>query len=122
MNRINTYDVFEGEDLKVAELIQQRRLQVLVHSCIYYKFNHNVVSDMQFDKWAKELASLQKQYPEISDKVMYSDEFKGFDGSTGFDLPIEDEWVVEKAKKFVPYKIIKSVEPKVDSKGKFKLF
>lgn len=122
MNRINTYDVFEGEDLKVAELIQQRRLQVLVHSCIYYKFNHNVVSDMQFDKWAKELALLQKQYPEISDKVMYSDEFKGFDGSTGFDLPIEDEWVVEKAKKFVPYKIIKSVEPKVDSKGKFKLF
>ena len=38
-----------------AELIKRRRLQILVHSCVYYLMDDNLVSDEQFDSWAKEL-------------------------------------------------------------------
>ena len=51
----NTYDLFSGNELQVAEKIQQRRLQLLIHSCIYYEFNQNLISDKQWDEWAKEL-------------------------------------------------------------------
>lgn len=97
----NTYDIFSGKDLELAELIQQRRLQVLVHSCIYYKLNANIVSDKQFDMWSRELAALQRKYPDIASKVRYADAFEGFDGSTGFDLPIDDDWVISKAKQLL---------------------
>lgn len=93
-----TYEIFQGEELKIAELIQQRRLQVLVHSCIYYNLNKNLVSDATWDKWARELVQLQADYPKIAEKVIWAEAFDGFDGSTGFDLPIHDDWVVNKAK------------------------
>lgn len=95
------YDIFQGEDLKIASKIQQRRLQVLVHSCIYYHFNQNLVSDKQFDMWARELVQLQNDHPDISEKVPWAEAFKGFDASTGFDLPITDPWVMEKARKLL---------------------
>lgn len=96
---IRTYELFKGKDLEIAEKIQQRRLQLLVHSCIYYELNRNIVSDKVWDTWAKELVKLQAQHPLIAKEVMYAKEFMGFDGSTGFDLPIRDEWVMQKARK-----------------------
>ena len=93
-----TYELFSGKDLEIAELIQQRRFQILIHSCIYYQFNSNLISDKKFDSWARELAQLQLDYPEIAKQVMYAEEFEGFDGTTGFDLPLENEWVMNKAK------------------------
>lgn len=79
----------------IAAKIQQRRLQLLVHSFLYYDRNVNLISDMQWDNWAKELVQLQKDYPQIADKVIYSDAFKNFDGSSGFDLPYSDERIVK---------------------------
>lgn len=99
MNR--TYEIFSGRELEIAELIQQRRLQILVHSCIYYELNKNLVSDATWDKWAKELVQLQAQHPMIAKEVIWAKEFMGFDGSTGFDLPIRDEWVMMKARQLV---------------------
>ena len=96
---MKTYELFRGEELNIAEKIQQRRLQILIHSCIYYEFNRNVISDRQFDIWAKELVQLQKDYPEIAKQVDWAEAFEGFDGSTGFDLPIKDKWVQNKARK-----------------------
>lgn len=93
-----TYEIFAGEELKIAELIQQRRLQILVHSCIYYALNKNIISDATWDKWARELVQLQKDYPKIAQEVIWAKDFEDFDGSTGFDLPIHDEWVMMKAK------------------------
>lgn len=94
---VNTYDIFFGEDLKIAEKIQQRRLQMLVHSCLYYEMNTNMISDKQWDEWARELAQLQKDNPTVSERVMWYDAFKDWDASTGAFLPIKDEWVVKKA-------------------------
>ena len=108
-----TYELFDGKELEIAELIQQRRFQILIHSCIYYHFNSNLISDKKFDSWARELAQLQIDYPEIAKQVLYAEEFEGFDGTTGFDLPLENEWVMQKAKKLIGGKeVVKKKETK----------
>lgn len=111
-----TYEIFQGEELKIAELIQQRRLQILVHSCIYYNLDKNLVSDATWDKWARELVQLQVDYPKIAEKVIWAEAFEGFDGSTGFDLPIHDDWVVNKAKQLCGCK--KEEKPKSKKGGR----
>ena len=82
---------------EVRSLILRRRLQVLVHSCIYYVFNENIVSDSTWSEWARELAQLQKDYPKIADRVDYAEEFKGFDASTGYHLPTRNIEIMNKA-------------------------
>jgi len=121
-----TYKIFEGEQLKIAEKIQQRRLQLLIHSCIYYEMNQNIISDKKWDEWARELKKLQEDYPEISRQVDWYEAFVDWDASTGAFLPLKDEWVVNKAQKVLGRKIKKlekSNKPAVDKKtGKMKLF
>lgn len=116
---MNTYDLFQGEELNIAEKIQQRRYQLLIHSCIYYHLNQNIISDAKWDEWARELVNLQKKYPEIAEKVRLSAEFKDWDASTGAFLPITEDWVIQKAEwlsghRYKPptQKIIKSTGPK----------
>ena len=94
----NTYDLFSGKDLIIAERIQQLRLQMLVHSCIYYEMDRNVITDRDWDRWARLLRSLQAKYPEISKQVIWYEAFKDWDASSGAFLPLKDEWVVQKAK------------------------
>ena len=47
------------EKEQITELIKRRRLQLLIHSCIYYEYNTNLVSDNQWTTWAIELEELQ---------------------------------------------------------------
>ena len=70
----------------IKELIKRRRLQLLIHSYIYYELNDNIVSDATWSKWAMELVKLQNDYPDIAKEVKFNEEFQDFDGSTGFDL------------------------------------
>lgn len=79
----------------IAAKIQQRRLQILVHSYLYYDRNTNLISDKDWDMFAKELVELQKQYPDIASKVIYADEFKDFDGTTGCDLKYRQNQIVK---------------------------
>ena len=96
------YDIFKGEDLAIAEKIQQRRLQMIIHSCIYYTMNDSIVTDHQWAEWAHELVYLQTRYPEIANRVPLGEYFdKDWDGSTGMDLPITADWVVGIAKKLL---------------------
>lgn len=88
---IHLYEIFSGEELKIAEKIQQRRYQMLVHSYIYYEMNENIVSDSQWSKWAVELADLQKKYPEIASQVRYANDFADWDGSSGAFLTYVDK-------------------------------
>ena len=85
------YEIFSGEELKIAEKIQRRRYQMLVHSYIYYEMNENLVSDSQWSSWAMELADLQAKYPEIAEKVPYAKDFNGWDGSSGAFLEYVDK-------------------------------
>lgn len=99
MPQMKTYELFSGEELVIAEKIQQRRLQMLVHSCIYYEMDYNIISDKQWDAWSKELVVLQRDNPEISKQVDWYDAFADWDGSSGAFLPLKDPWVIEKAMK-----------------------
>lgn len=85
----------------IAEKIQQRRLQLLVHSYLYYDKNITLIEDIKWDKWAKELVQLQKDNAEIADKVIYADAFKDFDGTSGFNLPYKDEKIVNIAMRLI---------------------
>ena len=79
-----------------AELIKRRRLQMLVHSCLYYCLDQNIWDDHTFDKNEKELAELMTEYPDAySDR--FDEYFEGWDGSSGFHLPHRDSWVLAAA-------------------------
>ena len=90
----------------VAELLNRRRRQILVHSIIYYKMDDNLISDSAWSAWATELEELQKKYPDIAAKVPYAEEFKDFDHSTGMNLPLDDPWAVNKARQLLAMKDI----------------
>lgn len=85
----------------IVELITRRRRQVLVHSCIYYRFGTSIISDYKFDEWAYELVHLQKKYPAESKQAELYNMFKDFDGSTGYHLPLGDPWLVMLAKHLI---------------------
>ena len=71
---------------KIRKHIERRRVQILVHSYIYYEMDTNIVTDSQWSAWGSELEELQDRYPEESVKAKYYEEFRDFDHSTGADL------------------------------------
>lgn len=89
----------------VEERIHYLRRVVLVHSVLYYSMGDSVVPDYQFDNWAKELAKLQVDSPEASERVYYHREaYRGFTGETGFDLPLTDEGAIRAAERMIQWK------------------
>lgn len=88
----------------IAELITRRRRQILVHSVIYYEMNDNLISDSQWAAWATELYDLQKQYPNLAKTCPYAKAFENFDPSTGYNLPLDDPWAVNKARQLLAWK------------------
>lgn len=80
---MNLYNIFSGDELKIAERIQRRRYQILVHSYIYYEMNENLISDSKWSEWAMELVDLQTKYPRIAEKVIYANDFADWDGNSG---------------------------------------
>ena len=85
----------ESEE-EIVSKISRRRRQILIHSYIYYRLDESIISDSTWSKWAVELHKLQKEYPELADAACYADAFKNFDPSTGYDLPLNDPWVMKK--------------------------
>ncbi len=83
--------------LVIAQMINHRRRQVLVHSELYYGMDESIVSDQKFDEWAKHLATLQKVHPDIAAEVPFAEEFKDFNGSTGYHLVGKVPWARSKA-------------------------
>ena len=77
--------------------IKQRRAQMLIHSCIYYELNDNIVSDHKWQQWADELQALQEQFPECCAIGFYDNDFKDWTGATGNHLPHRDPWVLRKS-------------------------
>ena len=81
----------------IAEVIKQRRAQMLVHSCIYYELDDNIVSDHQWQAWADELEKIQNEYPDEINIGFFDWEFRDWDNSTGAHLPHREPWVFAKA-------------------------
>jgi hypothetical protein len=91
----------KNKDVKILskhqELIRRRRAQMLIHSCIYYELNDNIVSDDTWQSWADELEQLQSKEKDI-EIGFYDSEFRDWTGATGNHLPHRDPWVKSKAK------------------------
>jgi NAD-dependent DNA ligase len=89
----------------IASLIRRRRRQILVHSCMYYRLNESIIPDYVYDGWARELAALHTQYPEIASQVEFAEEFADFTGEsvTGFNLPIHLPEIVATATRLLKY-------------------
>ena len=81
----------------IKALILRRRVQIWVHSMIYYNLNANIVSDSVWSRWAEDLECLQTMYPELAAQVAYADVFEGFDHSTGANLPTNNTHINSKA-------------------------
>lgn len=88
----------------IASKILQRRLQILVHSYIYYELDDNIINDNMWSKWAMELVKLQKDNPIIASKLPYAKDFLEFDGSTGFNLPYKNREIIEKANRLLRWR------------------
>jgi NAD-dependent DNA ligase len=86
-----------SDDDEIKAKIRQRRAQMLVHSCIYYELNDNIVSDHRWQKWADELEELQRNHPHCCNIGFYDSEFANWTGATGNHLPHRDPWVMRKA-------------------------
>ena len=75
-------------------LINRRERQILVHSCLYYQFNENLIQDHVYDAWSKELVELIQTHKEEFKRSVYYTAFKDYDGCSGFDLPFSDPRIV----------------------------
>lgn len=98
-------NLFEQSTDKIKSEILRRRKQILVHSCLYYQYNTNLIEDWQYDKIARRLAELQIAHPDISNNLGYHDkDFKGFGEDhcySGFNLPRSSPEVVATAERLL---------------------
>lgn len=62
---------------------------MLVHCCAYYAHDSNLISDVQWQGLAWELADLQAEY--AHEVGFYDAQFKGWDGSTGYHLKYDSD-------------------------------
>ena len=65
------------------------------------KGNWGKISDDKWIQFAKELGDLQEQYPEIAAKCVYAEDFAEFDCSSGYDLPLDDPWANDVARRLL---------------------
>lgn len=72
---------------------------MLIHSIVYEKFDESIISDRQWDMWAKELYDLQEKYPKESREVWGYDIFYDWTGDTASIIVNRaDEKAIGKAK------------------------
>ncbi len=88
----------------MLSLINRRQRQILVHSCLYYRFDVNLILDHEYDRLCRELAQLIVAHPATFEQSVFCKDFIGFDGSTGFDLPINRPDIINKARSLYNYR------------------
>ena len=83
---------------------------MLVHSYLYYEMDESVIDDHTWQRWANELAELQDNNPDSCNIGFFDKEFEGWNGSSGYDLPLRNPWVYDKALKLLRYHEKKDVQ------------
>lgn len=90
-------------DQNIVSRIEYLRKKLLVHSIIYYRLDENIIPDDKWAEWALELENLVREHPEEGQNSFLAKEFKDFDHSTGYNLPLETPWAVDIAMNLVLY-------------------
>lgn len=88
MTAWNTLQHSTMEPAARAEIIVYRR-QMLVHCCLYYRLNTELISDHDWQARADHLATLQALHG--WEAGFYDACFRDWDGSTGYHLPVDDD-------------------------------
>ena len=74
-------------ELSLQDYINWLQRFIIVHSYIYYELNGNVISDKQYDEFARELVMYKNDYPEEWRNSQYYKQFgDDYKGETGFTL------------------------------------
>ena len=82
------------ENLSTQDYIDFLQRFIILHSYIYYELDNNYISDMEYDKKAKELVKYKNEYPDLWKNSMYYKQFgNDYNGATGFTLyhDLDDE-------------------------------
>lgn len=90
----------------IREEINRRERQILVHSYLYYVLSESIITDYEYDKIARRLAELIRDYPEEHKKSRYYKFFKDFgqDGCySGYQLPKNLPEIVNNALRLLRY-------------------
>ena len=85
---------------EIISLINRRENQILIHACIYYAFDTNLISDYQYDQLGLQLIDLSKHYPEEFKASYHYNQFKEYVTEvtpSAFNLNFRDPHVVKKA-------------------------
>ena len=77
---------FKNPYMSTEDKIELLERWIIVHSIRYYEMDDPIIKDSQFDKNARQLAAMLRQFPQDAKKSKYAYCFKGFDGSTGHHL------------------------------------
>ena len=78
--------------------MQQRIRQILVHSCIYYEYDMNIVDDSTYDRWGNELVELIKKYPQHLKELEFGMKFTHYvEMPSGFNLSYRHPDIMRKA-------------------------
>ena len=81
----------------ILEKINQRERQLLVHCCLYYGMNENIISDDKYDFFSFDLADLIKKYPDDFKKSAYYKDFLEFNPSTGLGIKYRKPEIIKVA-------------------------
>lgn len=87
----------------ILEKINQRERQLLVHCCLYYSMNTNIIDDDTYDRFSFNLADLIKKYPNDFKKSVYHYEFRKFNPSTGLGLNYRKPEIIKAAYRLKKY-------------------
>lgn len=85
---------------EILATINQRERQLLVHACLYYHYDTNIVSDFDYDRWGLQLVSLSRNYPEEFKASCEYEIFKDYvkdNCRSGFKLPYQRPDIINKA-------------------------
>ena len=88
--------VIGGVSVSPAEVIKRFRMNMLIHSYLYYWLDDPIWSDDKWQQVADDLTELQFRYPDPIG--FYDKEFEGWNGSTGMHLP-KDNFVITQVSK-----------------------
>jgi len=81
----------------ILEKINQRERQLMVHCCLYYAMNTNIIDDDMYDKFSFDLADLIKKYPDDFKKSAYYKDFLEFNPSTGLGIKYRKPEIIKLA-------------------------
>lgn len=102
-------------DEKILARINQLQRQILVHSYIYYKKDSNIWDDYIYDEHCRELGKLLMEYPSEARLTQWARSFENYDPSTGFSLPLDNPWVVNKGEYIYSLRFGEKITPRASN-------